>query len=765
MDINGTRFHLCTGENYWEPLLRERSVKGLWWDRERRSLGLIPHIVQIGRRPGENILTPGDRRGAARDYFGNIYWIGDDQRHVVVLPSGTEDAGDFWAVNDLFSIPQNRQEQALFQPEAQPVHAIPLLRGLAVTKRHYMVVGTLEPCGLLLFDLHAGGTPLWMRWPEETSFSPFDICASADGGVWILDRDASGENASIWKLDCHLRVEPVDDRYRVFQLAYEKLFSPEGEESHARGARYLPEPNYLDGGSPLPVHNPCAVESLGDGSLLVLAESESGKYSIIHRFRRSDEINRIELEGEILSRVLREPNLSGHDMAFVGEETELPGTAAGTLTIVGRDGNQAYAFAVFADGGNFDIRILPRYIPMRRFGGKALLAGPAGALYDIGKRWFPLAEQPRRRYESGEEIDGLVFDGKEPGCVWHRIVLDASIPAGTSVTFESRCDDDKEALIYRQWLAEPALVLRGNGSEVVHYEPFTKRELTSDGTGTWELLIRNAKGRRLELRMRLSGNGRATPRVRALRVYYPRFSYLEKYLPAVYRENQISAGFLERYLANVEGIFSDLEQHVASFHDLLDTRTAPPEYLEWLANLLGMMLSSEWSQARRRLFVDNAVMLFRRRGTQIGMRALLRLALEPCPDETVFDELRTGQSCTPLGRAGGASIRIIERYLYRHLPGVSIGDPTEPGELKTTVVSNTLSERGTFLRLNERYRRFLRMRYSQGMQTQETTPIEALNAEWDTHYVAFTEIEFTPQARNPPPCVLTGCFFYDASRR
>ncbi len=91
---------------------------------------------------------------------------------------------------------------------------------------------------------------------------------------------------------------------------------------------------------------------------------------------------------------------------------------------------------------------------------------------------------------------------------------------------------------------------RGDGSEL----PFVAPSPAAP-TGTWSCCSRRARGRYLRLRLRLVGNGRTTPAdLRALRAYYPRFSYLERYLPAVYREDAGSASFLDRFLANLEGI-------------------------------------------------------------------------------------------------------------------------------------------------------------------------------------------------------------------
>src|SRR5262249_5991931 len=152
-----------------------------------------------------------------------------------------------------------------------------------------------------------------------------------------------------------------------------------------------------------------------------------------------------------------------------------------------------------------------------------------------------------------------VFDGYEPLCVWHRLLLDGSLPSGTALQVWSRSADRIDQVDLAEWRPEPNPYQRSDGSEL----PFTTRP-SSAGAGTFELLFQKARGRYLRLKLVITGNGRATPRLRALRVYYPRFSYLTHYLPAVYRADADSASFLDRFLANVEGINTATEDKVAA---------------------------------------------------------------------------------------------------------------------------------------------------------------------------------------------------------
>jgi phage tail-like protein len=258
------------------------------------------------------------------------------------------------------------------------------------------------------------------------------------------------------------------------------------------------------------------------------------------------------------------------------------------------------------------------------------------------------------------------FDGGAPGCVWHRLMLDACLPPDTEVRVWSRAADDEDGLALTAWRAEPPLYRRSDGSEL----PYMQHP-DAAGYDTRELLLQDARGRYLQLRLRLTGNGRSTPRLRALRVYYPRFSYLERYLPAVYREERQSASFLERWLANLEGFYTAIEDEVAAVQMLFDVRSAPSETLEWLAGWFGVALDPAWDEARRRLYIAHAMEFFQYRGTIRGLQMALRWALDECVDAGIFSD-------RPALPRRPSAIRIVERFRTRRTPGVVLGDPTEP---------------------------------------------------------------------------------------
>lgn len=662
MDVNGTRFHLLLGSRDWLPRLAAASSAGdehPSWDEKTQQVTLRRELFRFPPRATERPFAPADRRGAARDRFGHFYWIGPDRRSVRYRPRFDFASRVFWSVEQLVV----ETEQPGHSPGAfvtcapPPLPALPTLSGLAVTDRHFLVVGTLEPSGLLIFDLHGGGPPVWLLWPETIPFAPFDLAATPDGGLWVLDRGAASAQARLWRLDCDLRVvratDEIDAAPAPLPDAFRPVDPPQAPDC-AGPSRTFPTGIALDVASP-PVPatgDVLAVVSLTDCTALVMEVDASIGDTRLHRWTLTEwqggspPVSGAEPLGaaaslaQALSTLLEESaSIVGHDMAFVPAPAAPPGIVDGRLYVGDRAGNQGFEFSISTgirgtpEAATLGLEALPAYVPLRQWAGRALVSGAdREAYYDIADGWLPLTELPRPRYALSAFVDRIVFDGKEPGCVWHRLMLDACVPPGDLLEVDTRTADDTDDLAGAPWRTEPALRLRPEGPELPWLREFQGREAAAPGVGTWELLFQQAVGRYVELRLRLYGSGRSSPKIRALRAHYPRFSYTT-YLPDAYREDAVSASFVERFLANFEGFLTELEGRIASAEVLFDYRTAPREALDWLAEWLGATLDPEWDDARRRLFIANAVELYRRRGTRRGLLAAIRLALDECPSE------------------------------------------------------------------------------------------------------------------------------------
>jgi phage tail-like protein len=706
MDANGTRFHLLLGRDDWATcLVDQKPLKTLWgpsppdddsvgvkWDGKRNELTLQSRQFLFTTAPKDVAPSLTKRRGAGRDRYGNWYWISESGQEILVNSSGSRATTHFWSTDDVVGSEPSGRLGAFQDKQAKtPLQSLQFT-GLVVTEDHFLVAGVLKPAGLLIFDLHAGGWPRQVLWPKEISFIPFDMAPRPGGGVWILDQ----VNTRYWALDRHLNVEPKGQAETTLQGEQQDDFQPkDGDATRRTEARTFPSGITLDAASPLAAAEPIAIEALPDGTVLVLDNGTDAKCSVVYRYRFAEQVGD-PVSTEVLRKTVEEARegtfvLRAHDMAFVPEHDDPNGNGSvgDRLYLVAQDGNQSFAFDVSLARDQLVMTPTPGYFPMRLFGSKGLITAGSVPYYDFSNGWIPLIEQPRPRYvsdaivltpigePSGSPISDRAhaFDGREPDCVWHRLMLDACIPPESAVEVWSRAANDQERLALAPWQAEPRLLIRKNGSEL----PFLRGRSPANkgGTaaaihadGTWELLFQQAKGRYLQLRLRLKGNEQVTPRLRALRAYYPRFSYLERYLPAVYREDAQSASFLDRFLANLEGCYTTIEDKIAAVQTLFDSRSAPNEALEWLGSWFDAVLDPTWDDAKRRLFIRHAVDFYQYRGTIHGLKMVLHLAFDSCADETIFHLPNQA-----VARREG--FRVVEKYLTRRTPAIVFGDPTD----------------------------------------------------------------------------------------
>ncbi len=671
IDSNQTRFHLLLGKDDWARCKSDDGAPAFSLDADGGSLfsWTRRQEITLGERANLFRSAPGnvpprleDRRGAAQDRFGNLYWIADSIDELLVTSSGTGATTHFWSSSD--EEHRHCPADGAFTAAESPAPRSPLrFGGLAVTEQHYLVSGVLEPAGLVIFDLFHGGSPRQIAWPAGVPFEPFDMAPARDGGLWILDR----RNKLYWALDRSFAVVRQHQPETPLPQTREIFIPADGTLPPAHPGPTFPSGFSLYLASPLSAFDPIGIEALPDGSVLLLESKSGERFSRIHRFRDGQELGTPVVLDSVLT-VLRPQEsagftLRGFDFAFMANEQVRDETRQNTLYVVGENGDQAWAFEAKYKDDQLELTPIAEYYPMRLFGGKGLVAGKRQVFYDSQNRFVPLVMQKRPRYVKSSALIIPIMDGKEPDCIWHRLMLDAALPCDTGLKVQSRAANDSTTLDQQDWDEEPSLYRRTTGIEL----PWTQ---TPAGLGTWELLLQKASGRYLQLKITLSGNERTSPRIRALRVYYPRFSYLQHYLPAVYREHQGSASFVDRFLANLEGFFTSIEDRIATVQAVLDACSTPRESLDWLANWFGVALDPAWTEAKQRLFLLNAATFFEARGTVPGLMMALRLTLDDCESQDIFS--------SPVMDLGGP--RIVEKFATRNVPlGLLQKDDTSVG--------------------------------------------------------------------------------------
>jgi phage tail-like protein len=266
---------------------------------------------------------------------------------------------------------------------------------------------------------------------------------------------------------------------------------------------------------------------------------------------------------------------------------------------------------------------------------------------------------------------------------WGRVFIDACIPPGSEVRLScialDETDDAPEmarvppanvtsVVLRRPDLSPPMppLALVPGPGKVV--QPLHRRESgrelpwtepgANDPFATYEAPVIAGPGRYLWLTLELRGNTRVSPKIKCLRAEHPAHDYLKR-LPRTFSRDAAAAAFLQRWLAMFEGFLGESEARAVDRDLLLAPRDAPDEVLPWLASFVGLVLDERWANAPspsgqppadvRRQYIEEAVWLFRFRGTVPGLKR--------------FIEVYTG-----------IPVVIVEHYRLRGLGAVVLGE-------------------------------------------------------------------------------------------
>ena len=478
-------------------------------------------------------------------------------------------------------------------------------------------------------------------------FTAWRLAADAAGGVWVLDRDHR----------TLARVSGLPFPDRPYALHAADRFRPEEENPNTPRLRLIPDVEWPADESPV------AIACQGE-DVVIVAWTDGDAACV----RRLDQTTmrlgpRTLLQGAafpysaawvapgrlaVLSLGLEDgatppaPGLEREALVYTLPETGTTAVPLGDL----------YPLADGVAGPFVQGVGLPRHYLTR--------TGSA-PLYPVS---FP-SFATRAEVETPEPIDS-----GEAGTVWHRMYLEAAFPAGTGVQVLVAATDDRTAptdaadwyehrfgqspdndgrgvIPQGAWMTYP--------SEIPFHEGFLPRGIERNRAGLFTVLVQRAgrrvrtlRGRFLWVRMALRGDGRATPEVAALRVYASRFSYLENYLPELYREQVFGpdadmpapspqfrtttpSDFLERFLDNIEGLLTPIEDRIANAYLLTDPRAAPDDALEWLASWIGLTFDARYPPDRRRRILLDAPKMYRRRGTLDG----LRMAIDAIANDAV----------------------------------------------------------------------------------------------------------------------------------
>jgi phage tail-like protein len=295
---------------------------------------------------------------------------------------------------------------------------------------------------------------------------------------------------------------------------------------------------------------------------------------------------------------------------------------------------------------------------------------------DDGRVVTVVADARNARSESSGRFDARLvtrFDAGTSGTRWHRLTLDvesAVVGAGTAesstqvrvrygATDDSAVDESPVETVpgigttYARRLRDAGIawtsqlsaydadelatvaapspqqrgLLRGRAEQWLNAVAGRSVSWSDEAVLDPRDVLVDATGRYLWVELELVGSEYVSPRVRELRAYFPRDSYL-RYLPALYRADDRSAAFLERFLSLPESDYESIDANVDTVSRYLDRDGVPAESLSWLGRWIGLKTDETWPESVKRAFLAEAPALFRGRGTPGGLVATLRLYLD-----------------------------------------------------------------------------------------------------------------------------------------
>jgi phage tail-like protein len=267
--------------------------------------------------------------------------------------------------------------------------------------------------------------------------------------------------------------------------------------------------------------------------------------------------------------------------------------------------------------------------------------GDVTSCYDWHGKPQPAHPVPGGPFVTAGTLTTTLIDSGISRCRWHRVRVEAELPAGTAVAVQLVVSEDR------------------------HY---TDTDWQTAPAGSTDFLVEQPPGRHLTLRLRLSGDGTATPVVHRVRLDFPRSTSADL-LPPAFRQDPVADDFTERFLSLFDATLAELDEVIERYPALLDPAGVPDRVLPWLAGLLGLSFEAGWDAAARRALLANAPELYRRRGTPWALAKAVEIVTGVTP---VIDELPAERNWARVGGGSGlGSVRLAGRSSARFRIGTS----------------------------------------------------------------------------------------------
>ncbi|MCB9742409.1 MAG: phage tail protein [Alphaproteobacteria bacterium] len=683
MDVTGASFLILTGAEAFTPAEDPDRVS---WDEAGACLRLASQESAPALTEDAALAEAlRERPPGVMDGFGGLGQV------VEVADGEGSSAGD-----ELLVLHHDVDSGEMLPPRV--VLSAETITGVAIDDQGFMTAAADGQ--LLVRDSRTQGEPTqgWqtvdvvrLTGDASLSLAAWRVAPRPGGGAWILDRDQG--QLLTWFGKVSRAQTPRDYVPGTFRPVFDDVDTVEVR---------APQRGGFDGDTPAGLA--CSPE--GRVVVLGLREDPDTAEALDARLHLFD------ADGRLLRRVVLLGVTQPYSVAWTDAER-----VAVLVTHQGSPHGFAIAYKLDVD----DIELLPvgETWPLRRHTGSALLTSPDQ------RAWYPTAGDPRRlvslslpkRASAGGAI-ARTLDSNAAGTVWHRLFMEAVLPEGCGVNVELAASDRPEppedpaawhphhfGLVPGGMRSVPRAAWQREASEIPHHPGLLGLPRRQGRSGLFGVLVQRQghkssalRGRFLFSRLTLHGTGRASPQVAAIRAWTPRLSYVQRYLPELYHEDPIvvaadepgpatAADFHERFVSLFEGVFTQLEDKVASAWLFTSPETTPTEALPWLASWMGVALEPGMDEDLCRKMIAAAPTLARWRGTRRGLEMAL--------------ELVTGGGITR------GDVVVLEEWRLRRtwatILGVNMAEEEDP--LTGAVSVNSNSVVGDTLILGDEHRR------------------------------------------------------------
>lgn len=236
---------------------------------------------------------------------------------------------------------------------------------------------------------------------------------------------------------------------------------------------------------------------------------------------------------------------------------------------------------------------------------------------DITEQGIKLHMEDTQQY--GTFISRLM-DSREEGNRWYRAVIRSVAYGDDSIRFCFYCSDSRQVYVEGR-LMDWTEVIRSRELDTRKKRELMRPFLAHEILNPQDILLYHARGRYLWLEIQLFCQAEFTPEILDIKIYAENRSFIQ-YLPEIY-QTEGQNDFLERYLSLFEAVYQDLDAKIRNAACQLDPRAARPDFLNWMAEWVGITDIHLWPEEKLRILLQGIVRKNLVRGTRQYMEYIV----------------------------------------------------------------------------------------------------------------------------------------------